>query len=46
MPPDTATPPYACELDERATPDIPACASTYDTRPEQSNPLGEAPPLL
>ena len=44
MPPDTATPPYACELDERATPDIPACASTYDTRPEQSKEFGPVAP--
>ena len=46
IPPDTDAPPYACEPDERGTPLIPHCAITYDVNPEQSNPLGEDPPLL
>ena len=45
MPPATAAPPYACAPDVRGIL-MPHCANTYDVKPEQSNPLGDAPPLL
>ena len=46
IPPDTDAPPYACFFYLLGYQRFLHCAITYDVNPEQSNPLGEDPPLL